>query len=520
MIDQSSTPSIPLLGRILSEGSPRFWLIGVGICVLGVGLRAVTGPLLIDDAYIYFRYALNAASGRGLVYNPGQMVFGATSPIYTFILTLGAIAGLNLIHASVLLGVALDFISAMLLLAIGKKLGTDLTGWLSALLVSLAPKAVIPSLSGMETSLFTLLITLCLACLVYQQAGAAIILAGIAGATRPEGLALLGVVVVYVALQERRVRFRESFLAATPILLWLVISRIFYREWIPNSIRAKAVVFPGFPNPLHDSVLIMRYISNPFEFTSTIPELGWMNLAILCVGGIGLIHVIRGSKAIRPFVIWSVIIGAAYAVVNRSMFPWYLGPFFPLSALALAVALGRFTDSDQLHAWLDRSLPHAAGVVRASILAVFGFMLSASSIAAGRVVRQDQDHREAVYLRMGEWFSDHLRPDEVVASVEIGAISYGYRGPVLDLTGLVSPEVLPFYADPQFQFHYPHTLPPEAVEQLAPPVLVTYDKAIADMRETSWFQRAYPNIRIVETPHPVYGTLMVFTASGVPLPPP
>ena len=121
---------------------------------------------------------------------------------------------------------------------------------------------------------------------------------------------------------------------------------------------------------------------------------------------------------------------------------------------------------------------------------------------------------------MGEWFSDHLRPDEVVASVEIGAISYGYRGPVLDLTGLVSPEVLPFYADPQFQFHYPHTLPPEAVEQLAPPVLVTYDKAIADMRETSWFQRAYPNIRIVETPHPVYGTLMVFTASGVPLPPP
>ena len=503
----------------LSEAS-RFWLIGLAICLLGVVARVAIGPLLIDDAYIYFRYALNAAAGKGLVYNPGQMVFGATSPPYTLILTLAAIAGLNLIPASVIFGIVLDFASSMILLAVGRRVGTNFTGWLSALLFSLAPKAVIPGLSGMETSFFTLLVTLCLAGLVFRRQSAAIVLAGLAGATRPEGLALLGVVVAYAALEERRVRWRATLVAALPTMLWLVLSRLMYHAWIPNSINAKAIVFPRYPNPFHDSILILRYLTNPFEFTSTEPELGWINLVVLCVGGIGLISLVRRSRAVRPFVLWCAIIGMAYALVNRSMFPWYLGPFFPLSSIVLAFALGEIPGFREGTSRLGRVIPHAAGALEASVLLAFGVLLWTGSVATGNVVRLDQDHRERTYLRLGEWLATHLPSDTTVASAEIGAVSYGYRGPVLDLTGLVSPEVLPYYSDPGFEFHYPHSLPAAAVEQLAPPVLVTYDKFIADYSKASWFRRAYPNVRILETGHPVYGTLMVFSAAGVPLPPP
>lgn len=506
-------------GKRVSFVADPFWLLGLCVCALGLALRAHIGPLLIDDAYIYFRYALEAASGNGLVYNPGQLVFGATSPSYTLILTLVADAGLDLTRASVVIGIALDFFSAMVLLGVGRKLGTNLTGWLTALFFSLAPKAVIPGLSGMETSLFTLLVVLSLACLVYHRSSAAIVLAGLAAATRPEGLALLGILVVYKTLDERRFPWPEALVASAPVLIWMTVSRVVYGEWIPNSIHAKAAVFPPYPNRLHDATLIVRYLTNPFEFTSTTPQLGWVNLIFICLEGIGLISLARRSKEMVVFLVWAAIIAGSYAVINRSMFPWYLGPFFPLASIFLASAPLALAELDGIADRVLHPSPRAVGAFSASVSLVVGLALWSTSISAGNAVRADQDHREATYLRLGEWFAAHLSSGETVGSAEIGALGYGYPGPILDFTGLVSPGVLPFFAAPGFEFHYPHTLPAAAVEQFALPVLVTYDKFIVDFRHKAWFERAYPNSLVLETGHPVYGTLMVFTAPGVPIPP-
>src|SRR5262245_35309826 len=49
----------------------------------------LTQPLAAEDAYITFRYARNLALGNGLVYNPGEKVFGFTSPLWTLWSTLG-----------------------------------------------------------------------------------------------------------------------------------------------------------------------------------------------------------------------------------------------------------------------------------------------------------------------------------------------------------------------------------------------------------------------------------------------
>jgi hypothetical protein len=477
------------------------------------------GPLLIDDAYIYFRYALNAASGKGLVYNPGQLVFGVTSPSYMGLLTLLAVGGLDLPHAATYLGIALDLMSSLGLLTLGRRLRSDTVGWLAALFFALAPKAVIPGLSGMETSLFTVLIILCLICLVEEQTLAAMLLAGVAGATRPEGLALIAVIAAYLALNQRRSLPKGVLIGVTPFLTWLVISRIIFHTWVPNSIVAKATVYPAYTNRLHDALLILRYLTNPFEFTASTPGFGLTNVIMAILGLYGLADLVGRSRAVAYFALWSAMIAAAYALVNRFMFPWYLGPFFPLSSLAIADGVDRALQSQRVKAALLRLFPHTERALKASLTAILALTCIAASVLVGVYVRRDQEHREIAYLRLGEWLSSHLPSDDVVASVEIGAISYGYGGPVLDLTGLVSPQVLPFYSDPTFVFRYPHTLPPKAVEQLAPPVLVTYDKFIADYSDASWFKRAYPNVRVIETGHPVYGTLMVFTAQGVPIPP-
>jgi hypothetical protein len=64
-----------------------------GLCLVGlaawIGFRIYTG-LVIEDAWITYRYAKNIALGNGFVYNIGERVLGTTSPLFALILALFA----------------------------------------------------------------------------------------------------------------------------------------------------------------------------------------------------------------------------------------------------------------------------------------------------------------------------------------------------------------------------------------------------------------------------------------------
>jgi len=45
------------------------------------------------------------------------------------------------------------------------------------------------------------------------------------------------------------------------------------------------------------------------------------------------------------------------------------------------------------------------------------------------------------------WVADHTQPDDLIAAHDIGALGYFGGRPLLDLAGLVSPEVIPFIRD-------------------------------------------------------------------------
>jgi hypothetical protein len=49
---------------------------------------------------------------------------------------------------------------------------------------------------------------------------------------------------------------------------------------------------------------------------------------------------------------------------------------------------------------------------------------------------------------VARWLSEHTEPDDLVAAHDIGAIGYYAERPILDLAGLISPEVIPMLADP------------------------------------------------------------------------
>src|ERR1700737_1128695 len=112
--------------------------------------------LLVDDAFISFRYADNLAHGLGLVFNAGERVEGYSNFLWTLILAGGARLGLDLVRFSIALSVlaALGTIGTLALwsnrLFAGSEPGSLMT-FLPPLLYAAMGSQARYAVSGMET---------------------------------------------------------------------------------------------------------------------------------------------------------------------------------------------------------------------------------------------------------------------------------------------------------------------------------------------------------------------------------
>jgi hypothetical protein len=86
----------------------------------------------------------------------------------------------------------------------------------------------------------------------------------------------------------------------------------------------------------------------------------------------------------------------------------------------------------------------------------WGFTVWALSVAVlflaflllgGRAYATDVAIIEGEMVAVARWLNAHTEPNALVAVHDIGAVGYFARRPLLDLAGLVSPEVVPFIRD-------------------------------------------------------------------------
>ncbi len=137
----------------------RSFLIASAAFVLLAAHLALFWDWTSDDAYISFRYAENLASGRGLVFNPGEAVEGYSNFSWVVVLALARLTGVSPLATAKVLG----SLAAFLLLGLWLKAAAEagfgerarLMGlWMLALSTGLACFAT----SGLETVPYGLLI--------------------------------------------------------------------------------------------------------------------------------------------------------------------------------------------------------------------------------------------------------------------------------------------------------------------------------------------------------------------------
>ena len=356
---------------------PSGWPWFGALLVPAILLVFAHGPLVPqDDAFITYRYVLQALSGNGPVFNQGERVLGTTTP-----LLMGALAivcrtlGTRDVVAVAQVLSALCWAGCYLLAVFIAWHVTRRRPWavLVGLTCVLSPAVWHASRMGMEFPLFMLLILALLsAVLVEAQPAHIAALAAAVLLTRPDGIAA----VLPAALLTAR-RGRKTLLCFAGVLglllgTWAALSLAYYGALLPHSMKAKRVIhgvawwqsvgmafrhlhmiLGGIDDWLlgdYDMGLVRRAMdridmalfarpdgTTPRELTPFFRPLLFAGLlAAFCARP--WLRCVRGRPACGVLILTPALFFAGFAVSRVDIFPWYLSPFLFLANLLVLLA--------------------------------------------------------------------------------------------------------------------------------------------------------------------------------------
>jgi hypothetical protein len=380
-----------------------------------------------DDAFISFRYLQNLFGGDGLVYNPGERVWGYSNFLWiACVAPVSRLVGDDLLAARIL-GVLCSAASVGAAIAGVRVLGGGrrsmlLCGGLIAANGAYAMQAV----SGLETGLFSLLVV---AALVAHAAAlrsgrlsrlvACWVLLALATLTRPEGLFVFGVVIAGDLLRAPRPlkRLVTSVLVAyAPIVVVYAFSmRLYYGAWYPNSIAAKVGL---------SAEQVVRGLRYTAVFAVHYP------IYVLLIA-LALAHRRRLEAGARSIVEVCLLLLFVYTLAGGDWMPGYrlYQPLVACAAILVVVAF-RSTDSiGRIEASTRRALQAAAAV-----------FFVALTLAGSRFDPHVYGARFPSYvhdgIRVGQWMTEHLPADALLATNTGGTIPYYSGLAVVDMMGL------------------------------------------------------------------------------------
>jgi len=414
----------------------------------------------LDDAWIHQTYARNLAQGLDWAFLPGQPSGGATSPLWVMLLVPGYWLGIDPLLWSVVLGflvllglaVAAEFAYSRELWQMQEKPGQDKPGqnaasiswkksipWMG-LLICLEWHLVWAALSGMETLLFSGMVCLVLILLWKGKPGwfLAGLLCGISTWVRPDGITLLGSVLLLCLIKGRdwRGRLRSIGLAAAGFAIlfvpYLVFNQLVNGSFWPNTLFAKQAEYAI----LRQQPFFERYLGElklPMVGVGILLLPGWFFLAVRAIRQ-------KDTGCLVGMIWW-----LAYLALYAARLPVvYQHGRYAIPSMAIFMVWGlvgllqaiRGIDRDKAAYSIARAWPVAAGIV----LAAFWLM-------GARAYAYDVAVIESEMVDTAHWLAGNTPPDSVIAAHDIGALGFFGKRQILDLAGLISPEVIPFIRD-------------------------------------------------------------------------
>jgi hypothetical protein len=399
---------------------------------------------LVDDTYIHLVYARNLAEAGELSFNKGDPTYGATSPLWVGLLALLYRAGVDLLIGCRLLSWLSAFCSIALVYRLARRVGCDSFAALSAALVMSAEAWFLRwSAVGMETSfaLFITLLALDRAFSLDRSPRNSILFALFLFAAilaRPEAL-LLVPLVLFALLVTRRLRGRDGLLwiclLAALLVGWFILIEKHTGTFLPLTAGAKQGR-PVLSTALFGRALVPVKIVGA---TLALPVLALLTGLLLGVKrGSLLVCFVREDRnrtGALLLLLWAIALPAVYVLLDFQVLSRYLLPVAPAIVVLAFVSISNITERFRM-----------SGRARMSMIAFLAAATIMQNVIFYTLVvvpptREFSRGLTEVIGGMGEWLALNADRDAVVATPDIGAVGYYSGLQVLDLGGLVTPEI-------------------------------------------------------------------------------
>ena len=482
--------SVPRQQQLVSSAillASVFGPVLAGVLGLVAALEYVRAPGVIrpifDDSYISLHFARNLAEHGKLTFDGSNWSTGATSPLHVALIALAIKGGADPIMTGIVTGVMAHIALAVSVYALTYAIfKTRLGGLLGGAAISFSALAAVDAGNGLETSLFMALVTASMAAVFlarrWQTKLLAGVLIGLAILTRPEGAFLLPAVVIYRFItrepDEPLVRFvRDALLYCLPgtgALAFIGGLSLAVNGSIGGTASAK-----------------LRFFQEDGEKFGTKLNVASDGVAlflssVITLIGLGLVAPRRREVALFAL-FWLPVL-----VFYTLLFPGGLNHYFyryqhPL--LPLIATLAGAGGAVLLQSALKGNIATKLAVVAALIIVIVPL---ANQFDRWRVVYRDASYETLVDMEgMVRDLNTIIGPEQTLATHDIGAVAYFGHFKVLDLVGLVNPDVIEYHKErtvsdyldtvrpdfllvfPEWDFYFLHIYPgshPERYELL------------------------------------------------------
>lgn len=424
-------------------------------------VATANGGFPLDDSWIHQVYGRNLAETGQWAFVPGVPSAASTSPLYTVLLSMGYRLGISFQLWTHSLGVLALWVAGMIGARLAEKMlpNQKYVGWLAGFSLLLAWHLIWAAASGMETMLFCMW-TLVLIALGWRELNAqstdfrAIGLRGfffgacaaLATITRPEGVVLAGLVGLTMTLARPQSSWglflTWGVTAAVAFLLvispYLALNLQLTGGLLPDTAAAKqaenasllAVSFPG------------RIVNMLFPLIAGVQIFFVPGMVYFAFHALHRLRTDQRAWFELLPLLWAAALILLYAA--RLPAPYQHGRYV-IPALPAIILIGTVGTLKWLHV-THRSLPgrvitRALSLSAALALPFFAF------VQGPAVYRQDVRIIDEEMVVTAHWIADNIPPEELLAIHDIGAVGYFAPRPIIDLAGLVSPEIVPFITD-------------------------------------------------------------------------
>jgi arabinofuranosyltransferase len=400
----------------------------------------------LDDSWIHQTYARNLAESGEWAFVPGEPSAGSTSPLWVLILAIGYLLRVPYFIWSFGLGFLILWSLALIVARVSRKLfpKTPLLPLFAGLLFTFEWHLVWAAASGMETLLFGVMSVALFAWILERPKRtttsfwfAAGTFAGLAVWVRPEGLTLLLPLslVVLVSKIANQKKF-TVFVALTSGFLLLFLPYLAFNYLLSGSI---------WPNTFYaKQTEAMIYLAFPVwvRFGQVASQLFVGVGLLLLPGAIYLVYRATRKRDWVPAIWASWVLAYLFILTVRLPLPIqhgrYAMPVMPIYFLLGQIGLLSWIParSSKWQHYLSAGWKQGA-----AILLLLMFALAAPIYA------RDVGVIESEMVTVARWLKANTPEDALIASHDIGAIGFFSERRVLDLAGLVTPEVIPFLHD-------------------------------------------------------------------------